>query len=112
MIGLKREPFADNGDDLIDLPSHDENFESQHMLLGFELLRWQFQDYMKEVAFIDPFLATMYLRGEGVPQRAVLKKRIESLKNQIHACFFVQFGAMRLFHWTLLTAERLDKSQK
>ena len=113
MMGLKPEPFADNGDDLIDLPSHDENFESQHMLLGFELLRWQFQDYMKEVAFIDPFLTSMYLRGEDVPQRPILKKRIESFgESDSRLLLCPVWSNETVFHWTLLTAERLDKSQK
>ena len=113
MMGLKPEPFADNGDDLIDLPDKDENFESQHMLLGFELLSWQFQDYMKEVAFIDPFLTTMYLREEDVPQRDFLKKRIESFGESDSRLLLCPIWSNEtVFHWTLLTAERLEQNQK
>ena len=113
MMGLKPEPFADNGDDLVDLPDKDENFESQHMLLGFELLRFQFQGYMEHVAFIDPFLTTMYLREEDVPQRDVLKTRIESFGESDSRLLLCPIWSNEtVFHWTLLTAERLEKNQK
>ena len=109
MIGLKPEPFASAGDDLMDLPSHDENFDSQHMLLGFELLRWQFQDYLKEVAFIDPYLTTMYLRDEDVPQRELLKKTLQDFgESDSRVLLCPIWSAKTICHWTLLTAERVE----
>ena len=109
MIGLKPEPFASAGDDLMDLPSQDENFDSQHMLLGFELLRWQFKDYLKEVAFIDPYLTTMYLRDEDVPQRELLKKTIQDFgESDSRVLLCPIWSAKTICHWTLLTAERVE----
>ena len=109
MIGLKPEPFASAGDDLMDLPSQDENFDSQHMLLGFELLRWQFQDYLKEVALIDPYLTTMYLRDEDVPQRELLKKTIQDFgESDSRVLLCPIWSAKTICHWTLLTAERVE----
>ena len=109
MIGLKPEPFADNGDDLMDLPGKDENFDSQHMLLGFELLRWQFQDYCKEVGFLDPYLTSMYLREEDVPQRELLKKTLQDLGDSDSRVLLCPiWSAKTICHWTLLTAERVE----
>ena len=109
MIGLKPEPFASAGDDLMDLPSHDENFDSQRMLLGFELLRWQFQDYLKEVAFIDPYLTTMYLRDEDVPQRELLKKTLQDFgESDSRVLLCPILSAKTICHWTLLAAERVE----
>ena len=109
MIGLKPEPFASAGDDLMDLPSQDENFDSQHMLLGFEAFEVAVQGLLEGGGLHRPLFDHNVLRDEDVPQRELLKKTIQDFgESDSRVLLCPIWSAKTICHWTLLTAERVE----